>query len=97
MSASEYWDAMERMLAEEWATEVPDRLIGNGWAPAENRDALAELISDHDGQYAEDDDEWNYYCICGKWLERNTYEWPDHMSSVLEDSGLLTPGEPWRD
>lgn len=93
--SSEYWDALERLLSEERYGDVPDELIEKGWAPEQNRAALAELMGDHDGEYSEDDNEWDTYCICGKWLERDTYEWPDHMSSVLEDSGLLTPGEPW--
>jgi hypothetical protein len=95
MSAAEYWDALERLLAAEWAKDVPDKLIEKGWAPEANLTALAELVADHDGQYSEDDNEWDSYCICGKWLERDCYEWPDHFSSVLEDSGLLSPGEPW--
>lgn len=96
MSACEYWDALERLLSEEWNKDVADKLIEKGWAPIENRAALTELMSDHDGEYSEDDNEWDTWCICGKWLERDNYEWPDHMSSVLEDSGLLTPGEPWQ-
>jgi hypothetical protein len=93
MSAWEYWDALERMLSEEISLTVADKLIENGWAPAENQAALSALMAEHDGVYCYDDDEDR--CKCGKWIEWDHYEWPDHMSSVLEDSGLLTPGRPW--
>lgn len=94
MSASEHWDALERMLADEISLTVPDKLIENGWAPAENRTALVDLMAEHDGVYFYEDDEDR--CKCGKWIEWDQYEWPNHMSAVLEDSGLLAPGEPWR-
>lgn len=96
---SSYWDQLERLLAAEWTAEIPDAIIDKGWAPIENRDALTELLTEHDGEYAEDEhDEWNTYCKCGKWLERDSYEWPDHVSSVLENSGLLVAEEElWKD
>lgn len=93
MSAWEYWDALERMLSEETSLSVPDKLIENGWAPAGNLATLAALMAEHDGVYCYDGDEDR--CKCGKWIECNQYEWPDHVSSVLEDSGLLATGRPW--
>ena len=95
MSASEYWDGLQRLIAEEWPSVLVDTLIEKGWAPETSRAALVELVSDHDSEYSEDDNEWDTYCVCGKWLERDNYEMPNHVSAVLEDSGLLTPGEPW--
>lgn len=93
VSASEYWDALERLLSEEISFTVPDRLVELGWAPAENLHALLDLMAEHDGVYCYEDDEDR--CKCGKWIEWDHYEWPDHVSSVLEDSGLLMPGRPW--
>ena len=94
MSASEYWDALEWLLSDEISSSVPDALIAKGWAPEENLHPLLDLMAKHDGVFCYEDDEDR--CKCGKWIEWDQYEWPDHMSAVLEDSGLLTPGEPWR-
>lgn len=85
MSAYEYWTPLERLLDER---NTPEDLITGGWAREENRDALVALFTEHDGVYGYDDDEDR--CKCGKWIEWDHYEWPDHMSSVLEDSGLLS-------
>jgi hypothetical protein len=93
---SSYWDALERALSEAaGAEDATATIISNGWAPETSRAGIKSLLDDHWGTYAEDDNEWDYYCVCGKWLERDTYDMPDHQSSLLEDTDLLTPGRPW--
>lgn len=94
---SSYWDALERCLSNAIDPEdAANKIITNRWAPEANHGALKELLGSHWDTYIEDpDDDWNYYCQCGKWLERDYYEQPDHQSTVLEGSELLTPGRPW--
>ena len=90
---STYWDALERELSNsDGPADAADRIITKGWAPEANRTELTELLADHWDTYAEDSD---YGCECGKWLERDNYEQPDHQSAILEHSQLLTPGRPW--
>jgi len=96
---SSYWDNLERFLNEhqfEDAAVIADGLITQGWAPEVSRDGLRNFFLDHDETRVYDDDlDGDSHCKCGKWLERDDYEWPDHVSSVLEDTDLLTPGRPW--
>jgi hypothetical protein len=95
---SSYWDALERALSESPTAEsATDTIIDKGWAPETSRAELVSLLGDHWDTHVEDDSEWDYYCQCGKWLERDNYEEPDHQSSLLEDTDLLTPGRPWED
>lgn len=92
----EYWSPFQRFLHDVWGEkDAAGQLIEAGYAPPENRGQLAEVLSDHDNTYIEDDSEWDFYCVCGKWLERDQYEMPDHLSSILEDSGLLLPEDQW--
>jgi hypothetical protein len=97
MASWEYWSPLERLLCDVWGdpTErAADKLIERGWAPSENRAAIAELLMEHrDARGGEDD--YTSYCDCGKWIEHGYYEMPDHQSKVLQDSGLLAPDEPW--
>lgn len=94
---SGYWDALERELSNSFdPADAANRIITKGWAPENNRAALTELLTEHWETYIEDpDDDWDYYCQCGKWLERDNYEQPDHQSSILEDTELLATGQPW--
>jgi len=94
---SSYWDALEQLLSDTWgdgAEATTDAIIENGWAPAENRQPLIELLAEHQNSWAGDGD-YDNHCDCGKWLEYDNYEMPDHQSSLLEDTNLLTPGRPW--
>ena len=93
--ASEFWGPLQWLLSDNWTDLVPEKLIEAGWASPENRQAIAELLSDHDSQYCEEGDSYDSYCKCGKWLEAGYFEAPDHQADILEDSGLLVSGEPW--
>jgi hypothetical protein len=89
MSASEYWGPLENLLSEWGHLQAPRELVAQGWAPAENLDALTALMAEHDGVYCFEGDEDR--CKCGKWIEWDHYEWEDHASAMLRDSGLLIP------
>jgi hypothetical protein len=85
VSASEYWSKAEALLAEHQsftADEIADELSEARYILPADRDAVAEAITPHDAIYVEDD--VDAHCKCGKWLESNYYEWPDHMGSVLD-------------
>lgn len=86
MSASEYWSKAEALMAEyQFLTpgEIADELAAAGYILAADRNTVAEEITAHDVVYSREDDDAD--CKCGKWLEHNYYEWPDHMGSVLDD------------
>lgn len=95
-NAAEYWGPLERLLSEWWNPFGPhmfiDKLIEAGWAPAENKTEIQELLAEHGSSWSRPDDDYDSDCDCGKWLEGGYYELPDHQASVLEDSGLLTIG-----
>lgn len=85
MSASEYWSKAESLMAEYQfldADELADELIEAGYVLATDRDIVAKEIAAHDTVYSREDDDAD--CKCGKWLEHNYYEWPDHLGSVLD-------------
>lgn len=65
------------------AGEIADELATAGYILTADRDTVAEQIGAHDAVYPRED--FNADCKCGKWLEDNAYEWPDHMGSVLDD------------
>ena len=96
----EYWSPLERLLCDAWdvwgnpTERAADKLIERGWAPSENRAAIAELLAKHRRAWA-GEDEYTSYCDCEKWIEHDYYDMPDHQSDVLEDSGLLAPDRPW--
>jgi hypothetical protein len=93
---SSYWDSLEKLLAAtDGAEATADAIIQNGWAPYENRTQLIELLAEHQSTEGGDGGDYDYYCECGKWLEWDIYDMPDHVSSLLEDADLLTPGRPW--
>ncbi|WP_305780036.1 hypothetical protein [Nocardia nova] len=96
MSAWEYRSKAETLMAEYRflaAGELADELAEAGYIITADRDAVAEAITDHDGVYVPEGDE--PHCKCGKWLEDDEYEWPDHMGDVLErwitEAGESTP------
>ncbi|MFE2998686.1 hypothetical protein ACFXG4_27250 [Nocardia sp. NPDC059246] len=85
MSAWEYWDKAEALMAEYRflsAGELADELVDAGYILTANRDAVAEEIAKHDAVYCRED--YDADCKCGKWLEDDEYEWPDHMGDVLD-------------
>lgn len=85
MSAWEYWSKAERLMAEYRffsAGEIADELRDAGCILAADRDAVAEEITAHDVVFSRED--FDADCKCGKWLEDDNYEWPDHMGSVLD-------------
>jgi len=91
---SEYWTPLEQLLAQDTAVvnpsvEIPRMLVAQHFVAPENESAVRELLAEHSDTYVEDDSEYDYYCQCGKWLERDQYELPDHQSTVLDDAGLL--------
>lgn len=92
---SEYWGPLQRLLAKDTAVddprvEIPRMLVQFQFVAPKNEQAVRELLAEHSDTYIEDpDDEHNYYCQCGKWLEWNQYDLPDHQAVVLDDAGLL--------
>jgi hypothetical protein len=93
MSASEYWSKAESLLAEYQflsAAELAEELTDAGYILATDRDTVAKEITAHDTVYCREDDDAD--CKCGKWLEHNYYEWPDHLGSVL-DQWLTAAGK----
>lgn len=92
---SSYWNPLQRLLAAaDNAEDQADQIIEKGWAPEANRQALIDLLAQHQNTYIEDSD-YDYYCACGKWLEYDCYDLADHQSALLTDTDLLTPGNPW--
>lgn len=84
MSAWEYWNKAEKLMAEYRHLEpgeIADELVDAGYTLAANRDAVAEAITAHDTAYSREGCDAD--CKCGKWLEDNYYEWPDHLGDVL--------------
>lgn len=93
MSAWEYWSKAEALLAEHQSLspdEIADELVEAGYILPADRDTVAEVVSGHDAVYGREDDDLD--CKCGKWLEHDYYEWPDHMGSVL-DQWITQAGE----
>ncbi|WP_330253110.1 hypothetical protein OG874_00395 [Nocardia sp. NBC_00565] len=85
MSASEHWSKAETLMAEHQyltAAEIADELASAGYILTADRNAVAEEITAHDAVYARED--FDADCKCGKWLEDDAYEWPDHIGSVLD-------------
>lgn len=85
MSAWEYWSKAEALMAENQflkPAEIADELVDAGYVLAADRDAVAAEITNHDAVYTYEDDD--PHCKCGKWIEPDQYEWPDHMGSVLK-------------
>lgn len=85
MSASEHWTKAEVLMYERQflaPSELADELAAGGYILATDRNAVASEITSHDAVYARED--FDADCKCGKWLEDNQYEWPDHMGSVLD-------------
>jgi hypothetical protein len=64
------------------AAELADELLEAGYILAADRDTVATEIGVHDAVYVFEDDA--PHCKCGKWLEDNEYEWPDHVGDVLD-------------
>lgn len=85
MSAYEYWSKAEALMADYQGYDT-DLLAGAlaeaGYILPADRDVVAEEITAHDGIYGRDDGDAD--CKCGKWLEYDQWEWPDHMGDVLE-------------
>lgn len=84
MSAWEYWSKAETLMAEHQfePAEIADELVDAGYILAANRDAVTEEITAHDTVYRRED--FDADCKCGKWLEDDAWEWPDHMGDVLD-------------
>lgn len=85
MSAWEYWSKAEALIAENQsltADELADELVGESYILAADRDAVTEALGAHDAVYRRDD--FDADCKCGKWLEDDYYEWPDHIGGVLD-------------
>jgi hypothetical protein len=85
VSAWEYCSKAEALLAENQflePAEIADELVDAGYVLAANRDAVAEEIAAHDTVYRRED--FDADCKCGKWLEDDQWEWPDHMGDVLD-------------
>jgi len=91
MSANEYWDELENALDDsETPSDAADSIIRQGWATESSRAEIVELLTAHwyfsgSSLYVE----WDYYCQCGKWLEWDNYELPNHQSSLLRDTDFL--------
>lgn len=93
---TEYWTPLERLLAQDSAvvdpvTEIPRMLVEQHFVAPENEQAARELLTMH--VYGWSETEYDDYCACGKWLERDYYEMPDHQAAVLDDAGLILPEE----
>lgn len=85
MSAWEYWSKAEALMADNQflaAAELADELIEAGYISAADQDTVAQEITGHDAVYVPEGDE--PHCKCGKWLEDDQFEWPDHMGDVLD-------------
>jgi hypothetical protein len=85
VSASEHWTRAEALLYEYRFLDpggIADELVRAGFTLAADRDTVAAEIANHDAVYRRED--FDADCKCGKWLEDNAYEWPDHMGTVLD-------------
>jgi hypothetical protein len=85
VSAWEYRSKAENLMAEYRflaAGELADALAESGYILTSDRDAVAEAIIGHDAVYYDGD--IDPHCKCGKWLEDDEFEWPDHMGDVLD-------------
>lgn len=96
MSASEYWTPLEQLLSQNTAvvdpdTEIPHMLVEQHFIHPDNEQTARELLREH--QYGWSETDYDEYCTCGKWLERDQWELPDHQSAVLDDAGLILPEE----
>lgn len=87
MSASEFWDEFEQFLSVDGYFTTAEDLVDAGYVLAEDAELVRAVLVNHDAVYVEDDED--PHCKCGKWLEPNYYEWPDHMYVVLDDAGLV--------
>ena len=85
MTASESWSKAEAHMAD-YRFLDPGELAGElaeaGYILTADRDAVAAAIADHNAVYCRED--FGADCKCGKWLEDDEYEWPDHMGDVLD-------------
>lgn len=92
--SAEDWTPMQQLISEHWGMpdDLADELIAGGYVAADNREYLAEVLGQHDECYSEGEHDGR--CKCGKWIEYGQYDMPDHLSSVLEDAGLLVAAEP---
>lgn len=87
MSAWEYRSKAAALLAENQfleAVEIADELAGAGYILRADEQIVAEEITDHDAAALWSESEYDSYCKCGKWLEYDEYEWPDHLGDVLD-------------
>ena len=99
MSAWEYRSKAEALMAEYQflsAAELADELAEAGYILAADRDMVAKEITAHDAVHCREDVDAD--CKCGKWLEDDEHEWPDHMGSVLDqwltEAGKKEPQQP---
>lgn len=86
MSAWEYRSKAEELIAEHRfldAGELADELVEAGFILPGDRDTVAQEIGPHDTAYSRED--FDADCKCGKWLEDDEYEWPDHLGDVLDE------------
>ncbi|WP_227979955.1 hypothetical protein [Nocardia spumae] len=86
MSAWEYRSKAEALMADNQflaADELADELVEAGYISAADRDTVAQEITGHNTVYVPEGDE--PHCKCGKWLEDDHFEWPDHMGDVLDE------------
>lgn len=87
MSAYEYRSKAEALMAEYRfldAGELADELVDEGYILATDRTVVMEEILAHDASAVRSREDFDADCKCGKWLEDEEYEWPDHMGDVLE-------------
>lgn len=86
MSAWEYWSKAEALMDEYRflnASELADELAQAGYILRADEQTVAGTITAHDAVYSRED--FDADCKCGKWLEDDEYEWPDHMGDVLRE------------
>lgn len=87
MSAWEYRSKAEALMAEYRfldASELADELVDVGYILAADRIVAIEEILAHDASAVRSREDFDADCKCGKWLEDDEYEWPDHMGDVLD-------------
>lgn len=95
---SEHWTSLEQLLSQDTAVvnpsvEIPRMLVDQHYVLPADEQSARDLLAVHSDTYVEDDGEYDYYCQCGKWLERDQYDLPDHQAAVLEDAGLIVQEE----
>ncbi|WP_280317283.1 hypothetical protein [Nocardia wallacei] len=85
MSAWEYRSKAEELMAEYRfldPSELAEELADAGYIQQADQEAATEAIGAHYAVHCYDDDD--PHCQCGKWLEDDEYEWPDHIGDVLD-------------